>query len=115
VHLDRGLDRPVEPHLVQVDVRDVAAHRMALVVLEDRRMDGRLAFDDDVEHGVQAGVRVEGGAERALLDHDRARSGLAVEHARDQALLAQAPRLGRAEPLTFLDLEAKSVSGHSGG
>ena len=41
---DRRLDRLVEPDLLEVDVRDRAAHLVALVVLEDRRV-GRAAVD----------------------------------------------------------------------
>ena len=55
VQRHRGVDRLVEPHFLQVDVRDHAAHGIQLVLLEHRRM--RLAaLDDDVEHGVQAAL-----------------------------------------------------------
>jgi hypothetical protein len=96
-------------------VGDVATDRVALVVLENRRVCRRLALDDDVEHGVQPRVGIEGGSQRAFLDHDRARARLAVEHAGNEPLLAQTPRLGRAEQFAFLYLESKSVAGHGGG
>ena len=50
------LDRLVEPHLVQVDVRELAADRILLVVLEDRRVRRLLAVEDDVEDRVQTAV-----------------------------------------------------------
>ena len=52
VHGDGGLDRLVEPHLVEVDVRDRAPDRMLLVVLEHRVMRGLLTLDDDVDDPV---------------------------------------------------------------
>src|SRR5919201_1862954 len=48
------MDRLVEPHLVEVDVGDVAAQRILLVVLEDRRVRVAVAVEDDVEDGVQS-------------------------------------------------------------
>ena len=38
----------------------------------------------------------------------------AVENTRDQALLAQAPRLGRAENGTVLDQQLDALTGHGG-
>src|SRR5580765_684552 len=49
LHGHARLDRLVEAHFLQVDVRDVAADRILLVVLENRGVRGVLAFDDDVE------------------------------------------------------------------
>ena len=74
-----------------------------------------LALEDDVEHGVEAGRAGQGGAQLALADGERLRRRAPVEDAGDEALLAQAPRLGRAEPGPFLHLETKSVAGHGGG
>ena len=54
---DRGLDRLVEPDLLEVDVRDRAADLVALVVLEDRRVLAA-AVDGDVEHDVRCRPRV---------------------------------------------------------
>jgi hypothetical protein len=54
LHRATRLDRLVEPYLVQIDVGDVAADRILLVVLEDRRVRSRLSFEDDVEDRVQA-------------------------------------------------------------
>ena len=113
--VDGRLDRDVESHFLQVDVADVAADRVALVLLEDRRLRRRLAVDDDVEHRVQARRAGQRRAQLALVDGERLRRRTAVEDARNEALLAQAPRLGRAEPLTCLYLQTKSVAGHGGG
>ena len=82
------------------------------------RIDGcavRLAFEHDVEHGVQPRGAGQRGAEVALADGECLRARAPVEDARNEALLAQAPRLGRAEPGPFLHLETKSVAGHGGG
>jgi hypothetical protein len=54
VHDNRRLDRLVEPHLTEVDVRDGAPDGVALKVGEDRRMHRLLALDDDVEDRVEA-------------------------------------------------------------
>ena len=78
-------------------------------------MRGALSFEHDVEHGVQPRGAGQGGAELALADRERLRGRAAVEDARNEPLLAQAPRLGRAEPGPFLHLETKSVAGHGGG
>ena len=115
VDVDGRLDRDVEADLQQVDVADVAADRIALVLLQDRRVRRGLTVEHDVEHGVQAGRAGQRGAEIALVDDERLRAGLAVEDAGNEPLLAQAPRLGRAEPFAFLYLETKSVAGHGGG
>ena len=50
---DGRMDRLVEAHLAQVDVRDRPADRMLLVLREDRRMNRRLSLDDDVENRVK--------------------------------------------------------------
>ena len=85
-----------------------------LVLLEHRRV--RLAaVDDDVEHGVQAAARRQRAAQVALGDRDRDRLLAAVEDARDQALAAQAPRLGRAEDGTVLDHQFDALSSHGRG
>ena len=67
---DGGLDRLVEPDLLEVDVRDRAAHLVALVVLEDRRVLAA-AVDGDVQHDVAAGRSGQRGAQLALADGDR--------------------------------------------
>src|SRR5205814_7300952 len=50
---DPRLDRLVEAHLLEVDVRESALHRVLLVLLEDRRARGVLAVEGDVEDRVQ--------------------------------------------------------------
>ena len=64
---------------------------------------------------MQAGGAGERAPELALGDGDRDRLAAAVEDARDEALLAQAARLGRAEPVALGDHEFGAFSGHSGG
>ena len=51
---DRRVDRLVEPDLLQVDVRDTAAHRVDLVLLQNRRVGLAFAVDLDVENRVEA-------------------------------------------------------------
>ena len=72
-HADRGVDRPVEPHLLQVDVDDPAAQLVDLVVLEDRGVALARAVDLDVENRVQAGLAGQRAPQLALLDRDRDR------------------------------------------
>ena len=115
LHRDRGVDRLVEPDLLQVDVRDAAAHLVDLVLLEDRRVRLARAVDLDVEDRVEARRAGERAAQLALRDGDRDRLAAAVEHARDEPLLAQAARLARAEPLALGDDQLGALSGHSGG
>jgi hypothetical protein len=93
MHGDRGVDGTVEPHLEQVDVRDASPHLVELVLLEDRGVRVACAVDLDVEDGVQARLAGERAAKLAHLHGDRDRLGAPVEHAGDDALLAQAPRL----------------------
>ena len=79
-------DRPVEPDLVQVDVRDAAAHLVQLVVLEDRGVRLARAVDLDVEDRVQAARRRSArGAARAPRSQIATGSPRAVEDAGDDA------------------------------
>ena len=110
----RSLDRLVEPHLLQVDVRDAAPHGIDLVLLEDRRVRRALAVDLDVEDRVQAGGARERAAQLTLGDADGDRLAVSVEDARNEPLLAQAARLGRAETFALYDDELGAFSGHSG-
>ena len=112
---DRGLDRPVEPHLLQVDVSHAAPHGIDLVLLEDRRVSLALAVDLDVEDRMQAGRAGERAPELPLCDADRNGLAAAVEDSRHEPFPAQAARLGRAEPLALGDHEFGAFSGHSGG
>jgi hypothetical protein len=114
-HGDRGMDRTVEPDLVEVDVRDLPSHGILLVVLEDGGMDRLLALEHDVEHRMEARRAGQRPAQHALVDRDRPRVALAVEHAGHPAGLAQTARLGRAELLALPDLQLDPVSGHGGG
>ena len=110
--LDGRLDRPVEAHLVEVDVRQRAADRVTLVVLEDRVVRRRLALDHHVDDRVEARRPGEGRAELALTDEDRARVALAVEDARHQPLLAEAAHAARADLVgpALGDLERDAVA-----
>jgi hypothetical protein len=74
-----------------------------------------LALEDHVEHGVETRGAGQRCAQLALADRDRPRGRLPVQHARNEALLAQAPRLGRAEPLALLDLQTMTLSSHDAG
>ena len=112
---DGRLDRLVEPHLAEVDVGDRAAHRILLVLGEDRRMHRLLTLEDDVEDGVQPRLPGHRPAQGALGHRDRARLAVPVEHAGNHALRAQAPRMARATLLALLNLELDSVAGHGGG
>ena len=90
---DGGLDRLVEPDLLEVDVRDRAANLVALEVLEDRRVLGA-PVDRDVEHDVRPGRPRQRGAEVTLPDRNRDRRRTAVQDARNQPLPSQAARFG---------------------
>ena len=59
-------DLLVEVDLEEVDVGDVAAHRVALQVLDDRRV--HRAVDGEVEHRVEAGRTGDGDAQLAAVD-----------------------------------------------
>ena len=112
---DGRLDRLVEADLVEVDVRDRAADRMLLVVLENSVMRRLLAFDHDVDDPVQARRAGQRDSQLPLADDERL-VGLAVEHAGDQPLAAQALDVAGAELIgaALLDLESDSVPGHGG-
>ena len=110
----RRLDRPVEPHLVEIDMRERAADRMALEVLEDRVMRGRLALDHHVDDRVEARRPGQRRPELALLDDDRARVTLPVEDAGHQPLLPEAADATRADLIgsALGDLECDAIARH---
>ena len=66
---DRGLDRLVEADFLKVDVRDLPAHLVALVVLEDRRV--RWPPSTTTSSTACARPRRQRRAEVALADRDR--------------------------------------------
>ena len=116
--VDRNLrlDRLVEPHLVQVDVREPAAGHVLLVVLEHGRVGRLLTGQDDVEDRVQTRVARQGAPKIALGDEERVRLLAAtVEHPRHETLCAQAPRVGGAAPVALGDLQLHAFAGHVGG
>ncbi len=82
---------------MEVDVRERPADRMTLVLLEHRVMRRLLALDHHVDDRVQPRGPRERGAKLALADDERPRMPLAVEDARDEALLSEAPDAPGAE------------------
>ncbi len=91
---DVGLDLLVELDLVEVEVQEVVADGVALLLLEHHR-NRRRALDLDVEEGAAVDQDV---AHRTRLDLER--TGLvaaAVDDAGHQPLAAQATALARAE------------------
>ena len=113
---DDGLNRLVESYLVEVDVRERAAQRMLLVLLQHRVMWSLLTLDDDVDDRVETRGARQRYAEVALADDDRARMTLPVENAGDEPLPAQPPRVPRAKLrlAAFTHLECDPVPGHGG-
>ena len=75
-----GADFLVRIDRDQVDVRDVAADRIDLVVLDQRVQRARLraALDRQVDDGVVLADRVERGAQRLDVDDDRQRLDAAI-------------------------------------
>ena len=98
LHVDGRLDGAVEAHLVEVDVRDGATDRVALVVLEDGVMRGRLPLDHDVDDPMEPGRSRERHAKGALADEDRPRVALPVEDAGHHPLLAKATDAAGSRP-----------------
>ena len=89
---DLRLDCLVEPHLVQVDVRQTSAWNLLLVVLQHGGMSRRLAVEDDVEDRVRARVARQRAPKLALVHEERMRRLAApVEDAWHKALVPQAP------------------------
>ena len=80
------LDELGELDLLKVDMRHDVLDLVELVFLDDRHMRLLVAFDHDVEHGVQAGAGAHRGAQGMLVDGDA--------HGR----LARAVQDGRNEP-----------------
>jgi hypothetical protein len=75
-----------------------------------------LALDDDVDDRVQPRRAGQHGAQRALLDRDRPRVALAVQHAGDEPLPTQALGVARADAVgpSLAHFQANSVPGHGG-
>ena len=100
---------------MEVDVRDRSADRVLLVILEDGVMRRLLALDHDIDDPVQPGGAGQGDPQLPLTD-DEGLVGLAVEHAGNQPLAAQALDVAGAELIgaALLDLESDSVPRHGG-
>ena len=100
---------------MEVDVRDRSADGMLLVILEDGVMRRLLAIDHDIDDPVQPGRAGQGDPQLPLAD-DEGLVGLAVEHARDEPLAAQALDVAGAELIgaALLDLESDPVPRHGG-
>ena len=93
----------------------VPAHGMHLVVLEDRRVRGRLAVERDVEDCVEAVVAGEHAPELALVDAERMRLVPApVEDAGNQPLTPHAPRVAGSPTLALAHGQLYSLAGHGG-
>src|SRR4029450_2656569 len=102
--------------LVKVDMCDVAAQGILLVVLDDGRVGGLLAVQDHVHDGVETVRTAEGGAKRALGHGER--MGLLaapVEDTRNQSLPAQATGLTGSPRVSLLDFQAYAFPSHGGG
>ena len=114
VHVDRRLDRAVEAHLVEVDVRQRPADRMALELLEHRMVRRLLPLDDHVDDRMQPRRPGEDGPELALADEDRTRVALAVEDARNHPLAAEAAHATRADLIgrPLHDLQRDAIARH---
>ena len=92
-HGDRDLGLEVD--LDEVDVLDVAAHGVALHVLDDRRVHG--VVDGEVEDRVHARRAGQGAAQLTTVDGDAERiHAEAVHDGRNRILGAQATRVGAA-------------------
>ena len=90
---DRRVDRLVHVHAEEVHVHDLAAHRMALEVLDEHR-DGFAAVDGDVEDRARVRERV---AQDARVDGEVRRLAVAaVDDAGHLARAAQAAGGARA-------------------
>src|SRR3954469_22211377 len=68
---DGRLDGLVEADFLEIDVRDVAANRILLVVLEDRRVRRLLPLEHHVQDGVQPALPRQNTTEVALRNADR--------------------------------------------
>ena len=97
-------------------MHELPAHRILLVVLEDRRVRRLLPVEHDVEDRVQTRVAGQRLAQFALEHADCVRlHAAAVQDARHVAVPAEAPRIARAERLTLLHLELDPFTAHFGG
>jgi hypothetical protein len=112
VHADGRLDLLVQADLEQVDVHDLVADRVQLLILHDHRaglaadleVDQRLAAHEHLPKGPR--VHFEGGAVAVLA---------AVDHTRHEALPAQALHRASAALGALLDVESGSFCiGHDG-
>ena len=107
---DLRLDRLVEPHLLQVDVLEAAAHRVVLLLLDhDRHCFGTL--DLQVEEGDAFAEHVSDIA-FGHLEGARLRAA-AVDDAGHQALAPQAACGSRAELGSGCSLELFASTGHA--
>ena len=106
---DRRVDLLIHADAQQVDMDRLAAHRMALEVLDDDRR-ALAAVEGDLEDGAGVGERV---AQRPPVDGERLRILAAtVDHAGYQALAAEAAGGARALDGARADGECGCVGGH---
>ena len=103
------VDRLVQAHPQQVDVGGLAAHRVALGLLEHDR-GGLGAVDAEVDHGARAGKR---DSQFARVDAEAdGVDAAAVEHAGDAPGAAQAPCGARAVGVATCDFELCGCGSH---
>src|SRR5690606_38553156 len=107
--LHLGLDRLVEAHLEQVQVNQITAHRVALLLLDYPQLPVA-AFQLQIE---QRAASREDGADVARVRLEGARLLAAgVDDARDHALAAQAAGRARTELGALLNLECWTIGSH---
>ena len=112
---DLGLDRLVEPHLVQVDVQEPGPRGVELVLLEHRVVRGLLTVEDDVEDRVETVLAGQRAAKLPLLDVERMRRSCRRRRALPgRARRPQTPRLGASARLARLDVQLDALAGHFG-
>ena len=106
---DLRLDLLVEPHLDEVDVDQLAAHGMELLVLHDDR--ARFAVELQVDQCARADEDAPQLA-RVRSEADDVALGRAVDDARHESLLAHAARDARAVLGARADLDCRATTCH---
>ncbi len=94
-------------------MREPARDHVLLVVLQDRRVAGLLAVENDVEDRMQSSRAGQRPAQLALVHAERMRVlPASVENAGDQPLPPKPACVGRAALLTLLNLELDPFACH---
>ena len=110
--LHLGLDRDVESHLLEVEVKELIADRMALLLLDHHRL-RLVTVEDQVEHGAALGEHPP----RLAFGHLKRPRVLAaaVDHAGNEAVATHPPADTRAELGALGDLQGFAIGGHGDG